>query len=46
VNEKTCATGSLLVVEMFDSERVCLGLADKLTKIEEIEVQKMVLNRC
>jgi len=46
VDGKTCANGGLLVLEMFGADRVCLGLADKLTKIEEIEVQKMVFNRC
>jgi hypothetical protein len=45
VDEKTCATGGLMILELFGEDSICLELADKLTRIEEIEVQKMVFNR-
>lgn len=45
VDATTCAIGGLLVLELYGEDRVCLELADKLTKIEEIEVQKMIFNR-
>jgi hypothetical protein len=45
IDETSCSTGGLLLLELFGEDRICLELANKLTKIEEIEVQKMIFNR-
>ena len=45
VDATTCSTGGLLLLELFGEDRLCLELADKLTKIEAIEVQRMIFDR-
>ena len=37
-----CSPSGLLLLEMYGDDATCLELADKLAKIEGIEVQKMV----
>lgn len=45
VDETSCSTGGLLLLELFGDDRTCLELGDRLARIEEIEVQKMVFDR-
>jgi len=40
--ENACSPNGLILLEMYGDEFVCDELADKLTTIEGIEVQKMV----
>ena len=45
VDATSCSTGGLLLLELFGEDRICLELAAKLEKLEEIEVQKMIFTR-
>jgi hypothetical protein len=42
VDEKFCSPRGLILLEMFGDEKVCGEMAQKLAKIEGVEVQKMV----
>lgn len=42
VTENLCSHQGLILLEMFGDEATCLELADKLSALEGIEVQKMV----
>jgi hypothetical protein len=42
VGENNCAPSGIVLLEMFGEEAHCLSLADKLNKIDGVEVQRMV----
>ena len=42
VTENLCSHQGLIVLEMFGEEATCLELADKLSALDGVEVQKMV----
>jgi hypothetical protein len=42
VSEELCSHQGLIVLEMFGNEATCQELADKLSALEGVEVQKMV----
>lgn len=42
VDDNVCSPRGLILLEMFGDERVCNELADKLSAVEGVEVQKML----
>ena len=40
--QNVCSPNGLLILEMYGEDAVCFELAEKLSQIEGIEVQKMV----
>ncbi|HNZ47980.1 MAG TPA: hypothetical protein PLZ53_00780 [Candidatus Hydrogenedentes bacterium] len=44
VDEQFCATGGILLLEMFGDIARCEALRDKLNSIEGIEVQEMIFD--
>ena len=42
VEESFCSARGLILLEMYGDEAVCNEMADKLSKIDGVEVQKMV----
>jgi hypothetical protein len=44
VNGQFCSPNGLVVLEMCGDEKTCNQLADKLGKVEGVEVQKMVFS--
>ena len=44
VDENACSPRGLILLEMFGEESKCFELADKLAKIDGVEVQKMVFD--
>lgn len=44
VDEKFCAPGGILILEMYGDEKKCHDLAEKLNAVKGVEVQKMVFD--
>ena len=44
VDEKSCSTGGILLLEMFGDQAKCEALRDKLNTIDGIEVKEMLFN--
>lgn len=42
VDQNACSPRGLILLEMYGEETTCLELADKLSEIEGVDVQKMV----
>jgi hypothetical protein len=42
VDESYCSTRGLILLEMYGDEAVCNEMADKLSRLDGVEVQKMV----
>ncbi len=40
--EKGCSPNGMILLEMYGEDKVCNELADKLSKVEGVEVQRMV----
>ena len=44
VDENACSPRGLILLEMFGDENVCQELFDKVSKLEGVDVQKMVFD--
>lgn len=42
--EKGCSPNGLILLEMHGEDKICIELADKLSKVEGVEVQKMIFS--
>ncbi len=42
VDEKSCSTGGILLLEMFGNPEKCVAMRDKLNSIDGIEVKEMI----